>query len=186
MAQVSNKELRKQQLRSEQLMKQEALDVAKSRSQSLDSRLLYVVMGLCVFGIGIASYLTYIHYSHAPIICATGGGCEAVNSSKYATFVGIPVALMGLAAYIVLLGLAFVRLRLNRLSQTNNRYTLDVAIFLLSLGGVAFSGYLTAMEAFVILNWCMWCIFSAITLTTLLCINGYRVWLNHFSSSAEF
>jgi len=184
MAQVSNKELRKQQTRQVQMAWQEAHANVQDRLQRLDRTLLFVIISLCLVGIGIAGYLTYVHYAHVAIVCTSGGGCEVVNNSKYAVFLGVPVALMGLGAYITLLGLAIVRLRLNTLNSNNRRYALDTGIFLLNLGGVAFSGYLTSMEAFVINNWCMWCVGSASTLTILLFINGYRLWLNYFSAAA--
>ncbi len=184
MAQVSNRELRKQQTREVQMARQETYNNVQNRLQRFDRTLLLVVMGLCLVGIGIAGYLTYVHYAHVAIVCATGGGCEAVNSSKYAVFLGVPVAVLGLAAYTTLLVLAIIRLRLNTFNSNDGSYALDMGIFLLNLGGVAFSGYLTAMEAFVIDNWCMWCVGSATTLTVLLFINGYRLWLNYFSAAA--
>lgn len=186
MAQVSNKQLKREQMQELQANRQMAELDQQARANNLDRKLLYVLLGLCLIGIGIAGYLTYVHYTNATIICSFGGGCETVNKSKYATFLGVPVAVMGLVTYLILLGLTIWRLRLNLANRTENRYPLDLAMFFLNLVAVAFSGYLTSMEAFVINNWCMWCVGSAITLTVMLIINGYRVWLNHLSAAAEF
>ena len=51
-----------------------------------------------------------------------------------------------------------------------------LALFGVSAVGVAFSGYLTYLEAFVIHAWCQWCVISAIlvTLIFLLSIPGLR------------
>lgn len=50
---------------------------------------------LSLVGAGIASYLVYVRYSHVTIACTTGG-CEKVQSSRYAEVAGIPVAVLGL------------------------------------------------------------------------------------------
>src|SRR6185312_15237716 len=93
-------------------------------------RLRLPIAAVCVVGIAIAAYLTYIHYSHTAPICTTGG-CEKVQKSKYAELAGIPVALLGLLAYVTLFGLAFVR--------GVNAATAGVFV---AAGGVVFSGYL--------------------------------------------
>ena len=55
-------------------------------------RLRVPIAAACVVGIGIASYLTYVHYAHTAPICTTGG-CEKVQRSSYAKLAGVPVAL---------------------------------------------------------------------------------------------
>lgn len=185
MAQVSNKELRRQQAQELQRARQAVQLDKYAQAQKLDRTLLLVVAGLCLVGIGIAGYLTYVHYTDSTIVCAFGGGCETVNKSKYAAFLGVPVAVLGLITYVILLGLSITRLRLAQSGQQNGRYVLDFGIFLLNLAAVGFSAYLTSMEAFVINNWCMWCVGSATTLTIMLLVNGYRLWLDYFSSAAE-
>ena len=45
---------------------------------------------------------TYVHYAHTSPICTTGG-CEKVQHSSYAELAGVPVALLGLIAYVALL-----------------------------------------------------------------------------------
>jgi uncharacterized membrane protein len=60
---------------------------------------------LTVLGIGLASYLTYIHYAGIKPLCGTnGGGCEIVQTSQYSKLAGVPVALIGLLGYIAILG----------------------------------------------------------------------------------
>jgi len=46
----------------------------------------------------------------------------------------------------------------------------------MTLFGFMFSAYLTAIEAFVIHAWCMWCLGSAITMTALFIVSGLRLW----------
>ena len=56
-------------------------------------------------GVAVAGYLTYVHYQPEALICTAGGGCETVQESSYAELLGIPVALLGLLAYVAVLAL---------------------------------------------------------------------------------
>jgi len=113
-----------------------------------------------VVGGAIAAYLTYIHYAHIAPICTTGG-CETVQRSKYAELAGVPVALLGLVAYAALIGTAAVR-----------GVASAFAGVLLSLVGVAFSGYLLWAQLGPIGAICQWCIGNdaVIALVTVLCV----------------
>jgi len=66
-------------------------------------RLIAAALGLA--GVGIASYLTWVHYEGlSPVCVGGGGGCERVQNSEYADLIGIPVAVIGLAGYVAILG----------------------------------------------------------------------------------
>jgi uncharacterized membrane protein len=59
---------------------------------------------LALVGIGIAGYLTWVHYAGLEPVCVGGGGgCERVQSSRWAELAGIPVAVLGLAGYVAIL-----------------------------------------------------------------------------------
>lgn len=125
---------------------------------------------LCLVGIGISGYLTYTRFAHTIIPCFDNSSCETVNSSKYALLLGIPVATLGLLAYIMLLVGGITRLVIvNRRNEEILvwRWRLDLALFLVSLIGIAFTVYLKAMEIFVIGAICIWCVGSAITISLL-------------------
>src|SRR4029077_2198336 len=98
-------------------------------------------------------YLTYIHYEPKALICTTGGGCETVQDSKYAVLAGIPIAIFGLAAWIVALALTLWNSELAR--------TLTVA---LALAALAFAAYLVILQLFVIDAVCVWCMASDVVL----------------------
>jgi uncharacterized membrane protein len=115
-------------------------------------RLRTPIAGACVVGIAIAAYLTYVHYSHAAPVCTTGG-CETVQKSKYAELGGIPVALLGLIAYVALLGLAFVR----------GVNAATVGVFVAAVG-VVFSGYLLWAQLGPIGAICQWCLGNDVTI----------------------
>ena len=60
-----------------------------------------VLLLLSVVGIGIAIYLTAVHYEHVPLVCSTRGfvNCAAVLSSAYSVVPGtsVPITVPGLA-----------------------------------------------------------------------------------------
>ena len=68
-----------------------------------ERRLRVTALVLAVLGIGVGTYLTYVHYAGLQPFCAGGShGCERVQSSSYAKVGGIPVAVLGLAGYLVI------------------------------------------------------------------------------------
>ncbi len=121
--------------------------------------------GLAVAGIGIASYLSYVHYAHQTIVCGGLGSCETVNTSKYAELMGVPVALLGGVLYVLLL-LVAVRWLLA------GPYLAAPAAWAIALGGFLFSVYLTYLELFVIDAICLWCVASACVLTAALIVTS--------------
>jgi uncharacterized membrane protein len=112
---------------------------------------------LATVGLGVASYLTYVHYSGTPPVCTAGGSCLKVQTSVYSKLAGVPVALMGLIGYIAILASLLVRE-----SETSRFATLT-----LTLAGFGFSAYLTYRELFSIHAVCEWCASSAVILTIL-------------------
>ena len=115
-------------------------------------RLRAAIAVCCAIGIGIAGYLTVIHYAHVAPVCTTGG-CEKVQHSKYAELAGAPVALLGLAAYVVILATALVR-----------GVTAALAGAFVALVGVAFSGYLLWAQLGPIGAICQWCLGNDLTI----------------------
>jgi len=93
-------------------------------------KLRAAIAAAAIVGGAIAAYLTVVHYAHVSPIC-TSGGCEKVQRSTYAEVGGIPVALLGLAAYVAVLLTALVR-----------GVPAALAGAVIALAGVAFSGYL--------------------------------------------
>ena len=110
-------------------------------------------------GTAVAAYLTYVHYQPDALICTSSGGCETVQESSYAELAGIPVALLGLIAWVAVLVLVAWDSELAR--------TLVAA---LALGAAAFALYLVTLQAFVIDAWCVWCLVNDVVLVPLLVI----------------
>ena len=69
-----------------------------------DRRLSIAILVPSLIGIGVAGYLTYVHYEGLKVLCLSSGGCETVQASRYAKLDGVPVAVLGLLGYIGILG----------------------------------------------------------------------------------
>ena len=120
-------------------------------------RKLDVAIGLiALVGLGIAAYLTYIHYAGLQPLCLASGGCEKVQSSHWSKLAGIPVATIGLVGYAAILVLLFVP------GEAGLAGTAFVALV-----GFGFSAYLTYVELFRIHAVCQWCVASALLMTAL-------------------
>ena len=119
---------------------------------------------LALVGIGVTGYLVWERYHGNAPVCALGGGCLTVQRSEWATVAGIPVAIMGLLAYIGMLVCALVPRQIAALGS-----------LFLSLLGVMLSGYLTYLELFSIHAVCEYCVTSAIVVTLLLVVSAIRL-----------
>ncbi len=129
-----------------------------------DAGLRLAAIALAVAGLGVASYLTYVHYEGVEPVCALGGSCEKVQTSEWSKLAGIPVALLGLIGYALILGSLFVRGEAGL-----------VAGALLALAGFGFSAYLTYRELFSIDAICVWCLASAALMTLLAIVTTARL-----------
>jgi uncharacterized membrane protein len=58
---------------------------------------------LIIIGLVIAGYLTYAHYAGTQLACPNIGvlNCEGVTTSQYSAILGVPVALLGLALFLL-------------------------------------------------------------------------------------
>ena len=92
------------------------------------------------------------------LYCPTGGGCEVVQNSPYATLFGVPVAFIGVAGYAVLLGVALLALHGDVVAGIPLPALL---LGLASVGGL-FGLYLTYLQVAVIGAVCFWCAVSAL------------------------
>jgi Predicted membrane protein len=118
------------------------------------------IVASAAIGAAIAAYLTVLHYTHTSPIC-TSGGCEKVQQSSYAELAGVPVALLGLVAYVALIGTAAIR-----------GVNAALAGAVVALAGAAFSGYLLWAQIARIHAICQWCVGNDViaAVVALLCV----------------
>lgn len=119
-------------------------------------------------GLAVAGYLTFIESTGTAAVCGPLGGCQEVQTSKYAILFGIlPVGLLGFLGYIAILVAWFLW---QYGPQTLNKLAV-LSIWGMCIFGVLFSIYLTFLEPFVIGATCMWCISSAVLMIILLLVS---------------
>lgn len=125
----------------------------------------WVLVVLCVVGIVAASFALREHYREDTSPCSINDrwDCGIVSHSPYALFLGVPVATIGIAGYLLLGALAFKK-----------AYRLMLAA---ALAGLGFSLYLARIEANVLGVWCIYCVISlgVISLLTLLVLGSVLV-----------
>ena len=130
-----------------------------------ERRLRRLIALTALIGLGVAAYLTYVHYAELEPICAGGGGgCEKVQNSSYAELAGIPVAVLGLIGYASILASLWIPGDGGRLAGA-----------VLALVGFGFSAYLTWAELFEIDAICQWCVASALLMTILAAATSWRL-----------
>jgi uncharacterized membrane protein len=121
-----------------------------------------------IAGLAVAGYLTFIESTGAPPVCGPLGGCQEVQSSRYAVLFGVlPVGILGLLGYFAILVGWFVW----QFGPQGIRRLAALSIWGMCIFGVLFSIYLTFLEPFVIGATCMWCISSAVLMMILLFVS---------------
>jgi len=112
----------------------------------------WLVAGLALAGLVVAGYLTWLKLRGVrAALCVAGSGCDIVQGSRYAIFLGVPTALWGAVLYAAVGALALSGLRRQRW----------MAAFLLAAAGVGFSGYMTWLSLFDLGAACVYCLASA-------------------------
>lgn len=130
----------------------------------MNKRMLAAVVALA--GLFVALYLTLFKLGYiGNLVCAVGS-CEVVQTSRWATLLGYPVAAWGVVYYVAVLAVSLAGLSPNLVDSRR----LSRLLVLMTATGVLFSLWLTYLELFVIDAICMWCVVSAVLATILLVI----------------
>ncbi len=111
-------------------------------------------LSLALAGAAVATYLTIAHYTTPKVLACSSSGtvnCEKVTSSAQSTFLGIPVAVLGLAWFV-----AMAALCLPAAWRTDSR-VVHWARILGAVAGVGFALWLVYAELILIGAICLWC-----------------------------
>jgi uncharacterized membrane protein len=130
-----------------------------------------ISIGLAFLGFLDSLYLTFVKFSGRYALCGPIGDCESVNSSRYSEIGGVPIALLGMGAYLIMIVLLFLEGRSTFWSENS-----PLVVFGLSLVGVVYSAYLTYLEIAILRAVCPYCVLSAVILVVLLVLSGVRLW----------
>lgn len=130
----------------------------------------HTMLLLSLLGVLIAGYLVWSQYNEDSALCAQGGGCDIVRSSRYSEVAGVPVAAFGLLGYIVIGGILLLETRIPVLEENA-----ALVLFAVTLIGFVYSAYLTYLELFVIFAICPYCVASAVIMTLLFGLSVARI-----------
>src|SRR5579872_6608060 len=110
----------------------------------------YLLLILAILGVIVSSLALREHYrtyGDSPCSINEHWDCGVVNHSPFAVVrFGIPVAALGIAGYILMGALAFLR-----------SYRL---LLVPTFAGLAYSLYLANIEAHILGVWCIYCVIS--------------------------
>ncbi len=109
----------------------------------------YLLLILAILGVVVSSLALREHYrtyGDAPCSINERWDCGVVNHSSYAMLAGIPVAAIGIAGYVLMAALAFLR-----------SYRL---LLVPTFAGLAFSLHLANIEKNILGVWCVYCVIS--------------------------
>jgi len=123
-----------------------------------------LILFLCLIGLGVAGYLSFVETAKVEAVCGPVGDCNTVQQSSYARLFGIlPIGILGLVGYVLILA------ALGAAYYTRGTVAAIASLAMAGMAtfGLLFSIYLTFLEPFVIGATCAWCLTSAILMTAL-------------------
>lgn len=136
----------------------------------INKYLLLAILIFALVGLGDAIFLT-IKYYVGNINCSLWSGCQEVLKSSYATMLGIPLAIFGVAYYLFILFSALAYW------QTTKNIFANILAFVPSVGFL-FSLYLIYLQLVVIKYICIYCMLSALS-STLIFILSLIIFRQH-------
>jgi uncharacterized membrane protein len=111
--------------------------------------LRYLILILAILGMIVSGLALKVHYDDPgkePCSINDKWDCGVVNHSPYAVMLGVPVAALGIAGYLLIAVLGMAR----------QKALLLVAVLI----ALAFALYLTNIEKHVLEVWCLYCVIS--------------------------
>lgn len=132
-------------------------------------RYFLLILLCCSLGVVASSLALQHHYrQEASSFCNFNStfNCDVVNRSAYSEIAGIPVALLGLLAYLFMMGLCVFQ---------REKPETPALLLLLGVAGLGFSLYLTYLEAEVLRTWCVLCVTSLLSIAVIAILSALRV-----------
>ncbi len=122
-------------------------------SQRLQVMIYVAAAVITVCGLAEATYLTVMHLAGETILCGGSTGCSQVLASKYATIGPVPVAALGAVAYFAAFACAVF--------AAFNYRRARLALTITALTMLASTFWLLYVQAFLLHEFCRYCLFSA-------------------------
>ena len=151
----------------------ESLNTAKSATFSFfNARTIsFIVLALAI---AVSGYLSYLKIANANAVCTTVGriDCGTVLHSAYSELSGIPIAWLGLATNLVIVGMMLFQNRNDFMREYGTLLIFGVVLF-----AFIYSVYLVYLQAFVIQAYCPWCLSHEALITILFGVWARETWL---------
>jgi uncharacterized membrane protein/glutaredoxin len=120
---------------------------------------------LALVGMALSGYLTFIAWQDSlAAFCAEGAGCDVVLNSRWSTLLGMPTSFWGFLAYGLLAAVAWNR-------DATNRWRWA---WVISLFGLFYSLYLTAISFFELQAACPYCLASLGLMATIFALTTFQ------------
>lgn len=133
------------------------------------------VLPLAMLGLANAGYIWWKRSKGKKLECLIGGGdCDAVVNSKYNSMFGVSNEVMGMVFYA---GVTGAILFINLMTTSIQGISLVVVLTIIESAALLFSLILTFIQAFVLKQWCEYCIMAGI-------INAFIWALTFFSGTS--
>jgi uncharacterized membrane protein len=118
---------------------------------------------LSLVGFFVAFYLLAHHLGWVGSLICGVGDCAAVQASKWSSVGPVPTSAIGMVGYVALMAVSIVGLQpAHRTAAWVGR-----SLLVFSALALAYSVFLTYLEAFVIHAWCQWCVISAVLIVVI-------------------
>lgn len=117
-----------------------------------------ILLVLLIFGVGIAVYLTYVHYAPGALVCPSTGviNCETVVTSSYSVIFGIPLAIYSLIWF----ALAILFTQYKKFKEIAGIW------LIIGIGGIAYSLF----SQYMIGKVCVYCLSLDILIVASICV----------------
>jgi uncharacterized membrane protein/glutaredoxin len=120
---------------------------------------------LAVLGMALSGYLTFTAWSGKTVaFCTEGAGCDVVLSSRWSTLFGMPTSFWGFLTYALLAAVAW-----NRHADDQWRWAWVISLF-----GLLYSLYLTAISYFELQAACPYCLTSLALMTIIFILTTFQ------------
>ncbi len=108
-------------------------------------------------GLGVALYIYYTKKHGKQLVCPIGSDCNVVITSRYSKFLGVSLEYWGMFYYAVIIAAYVVLIFAPHLLS---EFFLS-GLIMLTAAAFLFSLYLLFVQAFLLRQWCIWCLLSA-------------------------
>ncbi|MBP6925477.1 MAG: vitamin K epoxide reductase family protein [Candidatus Pacebacteria bacterium] len=148
--------------------------------QPLLAKIIVIFLG--ILGFILALWIKHKKQKKEPMVCPFNGECGAVINSRYSTFFGIDLAYVGMAYYVFIAGIYWFMLMFSQIVVPE----LVFFVLLVTTFAFLFSLYLTGVQAFILKQWCTWCLCSVALCSLIFVVTISGIQLDIVSLLAQY